>query len=200
MIEKCKYQPYRTALEACATISDRHWATIKSHLKIRHFERGETIIEKGQTENYLSVVAKGCVRFFVYKDDNEINFEFSFENEFSSSYASFLSRSPSLISSGAVEDVTLISIHHDRLQMLYESSAASERIGRLSIAENYIWIEKRVIQLLTSTPEERYLDLLSQYPEYIQRIPQKYLASYLQVKPESLSRIKRKIHSKKERT
>ncbi|WP_299523734.1 Crp/Fnr family transcriptional regulator [Winogradskyella sp.] len=199
MYENCKYQLFRTALEEGAPITDENWDTIKPHLKLRHFNKGEAIIEHGQVENYLSVVAKGCVRFFVHKDGNEINFEFSFEGEFSTSYASFLSRRPSFVLMEAVEDVTLISIHYDNLQTLYKDSATGEKIGRLTTEGYYIWREHREIQLLTLSAEELYIDLLNQYPEYINRIPQKYLASYLQVQPESLSRIKRRIYSNKKR-
>ncbi len=188
------------ALEEGAPITEENWATIRPHLTVRHFAKGETIIGEGETENYLSAVAKGCVRHYVLKDGNEINFDFAFEHELSNSYASFLSRSPSRISIEAIEAVTLISLHYDRLQMLYSESATGERIGRLTTEGYYIWREKREIQLLTLTPEELYLDLLSQYPEYISRIPQKYLASYLQVQPESLSRIKRRIHQNRKRT
>ncbi len=200
MSENCKYHAFRIALEEGVPITDENWATIQPHLKLRHFDKGETIIGEGEIENYLSSVARGCVRHYVHKDGSEINFEFAFENELSNSYASFLSRSPSLVSIEAIEEVTLVSLHFDSLQMLYNSSATGEKIGRLTTEGYYIWREKREIQLLTLTPEELYLDLLSQYPEYINRIPQKYLASYLQVQPESLSRIKRRIYRNRKRT
>ncbi len=200
MSNNCKYQSFRTALEEGAPITDENWATIKPYLIRRHYARGEAIISEGETENYLSSVAKGCVRYYVRKVGNEINFEFAFENELSNSYASFLSRTPSQVSIEAVEEVTLVRLHYDHLQILYNESAIGERIGRLTTEGYYIWREKREIQLLTLSPEELYMDLLSQYPEYINRIPQKYLASYLQVQPESLSRIKRRIHMNRKRT
>ncbi len=200
MSEKCKYESFRIALEEGASILEENWTRIKPFLIIRHFKKGKTIIKEEQIENYLSVIAKGCIRFFIRKDGIEINFEFAFENNFCTSYASFLSRTPSQISLEAIEDVTLISIHYDSLQELYNESPYGERIGRLTTEGYYIWREKREIQLLSSTPEELYLDLLTQYPEYIHRIPQKHLASYLKVQPESLSRIKRRIYENRKRT
>lgn len=198
--EMCKYKSFRIALEESMLLPEESWARIKPHLILRNFKKGEAIIKEGQIENYLSVIAKGCIRFFIYKNDIEINFEFAFEHNFCTSYASFLSRIPSLIWLEAIEDVTLISIHYDSLQELYNGSAYGERVGRLTTEGYYIWREKREIQILSSTPEELYLDLLAQYPDYIQRIPQKYLASYLKVQPESLSRIKRRIHGNRKRT
>jgi CRP-like cAMP-binding protein len=194
--EKSKYQSFRTALEEGAPITSKNWDKIKSHLKLRKFAKGEAIIKEGEVENYMSSIEQGCVRHFVRKAGNEINFEFAFENELSFSFASFLSRSASKLSIEALEDVTLVSIHYNSLQELY-GYPDGEKIGRLTTEGYYIWRENREIQLLTLTAEELYQDLLSQYPEYINRIPQKYLASYLQVQPESLSRIKKRIYGKK---
>lgn len=199
-MEKSPYQAFRSALEEEVPLQDENWDFIRPFLKLRHFKKGEYIIRNGEVENYLSAVASGCVRHFVLKGDHEVSFEFAFENELSNSYASFLSRKPSSIFIEAIEAVTLVSLHYDSLQELYKDSAIGERIGRLTTEGYYIWREQRELMLLTLTPEELYLDLLTQYPEYINRIPQKYLATYLQVKPESLSRIKRRIHKNRRRT
>jgi len=200
LIDQNLYIAFRSALEEGAPIENESWAKIKPFLKVRNFKKGEYIIQEGEVENYLSAVAAGCVRHFVMKDGNDVSFEFAFENELSNSYASFLSRKPSRIYIEAIEAVSLVSIHYDSLQELYKDSATGERIGRLTTEGYYIWREQRELMLLTLTPEELYVDLLSQYPEYINRIPQKYLATYLQVKPESLSRIKRRIHKNRDRT
>ncbi|UII74649.1 cyclic nucleotide-binding domain-containing protein [Flagellimonas sp. HMM57] len=200
LTEKNLYQAFRSALEESAQINTESWTYIKPFLNLRHFKKGEFIIKEGEVENYLSAVASGCVRHFIMKGDDEVSFEFAFENELSNSYASFLSRQPSRIFIEAIEAVSLVSLHYDNLQELYKGSAIGERIGRLTTEGYYMWREQRELMLLTLTPEELYLDLLSQYPEYINRIPQKYLATYLQVKPESLSRIKRRIHTNRKRT
>lgn len=194
------YRAFRTALEEGAPIQDENWSHIRPFLKLRRFKKGEYIIREGQVENYLSAVASGCVRHFIVKEDHQVSFEFAFENELSNSYASFLSRQPSRIFIEAMEDVCLVSLHYNSLQELYKDSAIGERIGRLTTENYYIWREQRELMLLTLSPEELYLDLLSNYPVYINRIPQKYLASYLQVKPESLSRIKRRIYTNRKRT
>lgn len=200
MREENLYNAFRAALEEGAPILDENWSNIKPFLKLRYFKKGEYIIREGEVEYYLSAVASGCVRHFIMKGIDEISFEFAFENELSNSYASFLSRQPSRIFIEAMEDVCLVSIHHDSLQELYKDSAIGERIGRLTTENYYIWREQRELMLLTLSPEELYLDLLSNYPIYINRIPQKYLATYLKVKPESLSRIKRRVHRNKKRT
>ncbi len=200
MREENLYNAFRAALEEGAPILDENWSNIKPFLKLRYFKKGEYIIREGEVEYYLSAVASGCVRHFIMKGIDEISFEFAFENELSNSYASFLSRQPSRIFIEAMEDVCLVSIHYDSLQELYKDSAIGERIGRLTTENYYIWREQRELMLLTLSPEELYLDLLSNYPIYINRIPQKYLATYLKVKPESLSRIKRRVHRNKRRT
>jgi len=194
------FTAFRNALEEGIHIPDENWDAVKPFLKLRHYEKNEVIIREGEVENYLSAVATGCVRHYVMKGNEEISFEFVFENEFSNSYASFLARVPSRFFIEALEDVTLVSIHYDRLQELYSNSAIGERIGRFTTEGYYIYREERELSLLTLTPEERYLQLINQDPVYVNRIPQKYLASYLNVKPESLSRIKRRIYGSKNRT
>lgn len=194
------YNAFRTAIEEGIPIKEENWTYILSYLKLRHFKKGDYIIREGEVENYLSAVAVGCVRHFIVKGKEEISYEFVFENELSSSYASFLSRKPSRFYIEAIEDVSLVSIHHDSLQALYRDSALGEKIGRLTTENYYIYREERELMLLTLTAEELYLDLISNYPVYVNRIPQKYLASYLNLKPESLSRIKKRIHKNRHRT
>ncbi len=191
------YNAFRNALEEGSPIDNEDWSYIRPLLKLRHYKKGEYIIREGEVEDYLSVVAVGCVRHFIVKGEEEISHEFAFEDEFSNSYASFLSRTPSRLYIEAMEDVSLVSIHYDSLQKLYEESDRGERIGRLTTENYYIYREERELMLLTMNPEELYLDLISHYPVYVNRIPQKYLASYLHVKPESLSRIKRRIYGNK---
>lgn len=184
---------FRRALEKTMPYSDEIWEDFSSFLVVDKFKRNEIIIDKGQIDNYLSVVAKGVVRSFVVKNGEEINFEFDFEDEFCSAYASFISRTPSKFYIAAIEETYLARIPFEILEQGYSGNSFGERSGRKSVEMNFVALEERLISLLEDTTEERYLKLLEKYPKFIQRIPQKHLASYLGVKPETLSRLKRKI-------
>ena len=93
----------------------------------------------------------------------------------------------------ALTDCRLYSISHENLQELYEKCEITKKLGRLATEFLLSKKVKREIHLLTKTPLERYEDLLREQPKYIQHIPLKYLASYIGVVPETLSRIRKRI-------
>jgi CRP-like cAMP-binding protein len=161
-------------------------------MKVRTFKKGEHILSAGQTEKYLSIVISGLTRHLV-KEKEDISFDFSFKNDFSSSYASFIQRKPSQFFIEALQPTVLTSFSYNYLHKLYKDYPGSNRFGRLAIEQYFILREKRELSLLMDNATERYKKLLKEHPEYIQQIPLKYLASYLNIKPESLSRIRKRI-------
>lgn len=162
-------------------------------MQLRSFKKGELIIEAGRTESYLSIVIEGLTRHYILKEGEEISFDFSFTNEFNSSYASFVQQQPSQFYIEALQPTLLASFSYDFLQGLYEKYPASNRFGRLAIEDYFVLRETRELSLLTQDASERYKNLLQKQPIYLQQIPLKYLASYLNIKPESLSRIRKQI-------
>ncbi len=162
-------------------------------LRIRCFEKGELILEAGKTERYLSVVLEGLTRHYLIRNGEDKSFDFSFKNEFNSSYASFVQQQPSQFYIEAIEPTLLASFSYEFLNTLYEKYPASNRFGRIAIEDYFVLREKRELSLLTENATERYKKLLEEQPNYVQQIPLKYLASYLNIKPESLSRIRKQI-------
>jgi len=162
-------------------------------MKVRTFKKDEYILSAGETENYLSIVISGLIRHYLIKDGEDISFDFSFQNDFNSSYASFIQREPSRFYIEALQPTVLASFSYDYLHKLYEDYPGSNRFGRVAIEQYFVFREKRELSLLMDNATERYKKLLKEYPDYIQQIPLKYLASYLNIKPESLSRIRKNI-------
>ena len=150
----------------------------------------------GKICNEVGFILSGSFRFFFVKDGIEISNYFSFQNEFISSYRSFLKREPSLINVEAMEDSVVIYFSHSSVQELLGDGRIvlkMERFGRM-IAEYLICCyEERVVSFVTQTPEERYRILLENGDDLLQRIPQHYLANYLGITPVSLSRIRKRI-------
>ncbi|WP_316636440.1 Crp/Fnr family transcriptional regulator [uncultured Flavobacterium sp.] len=164
-----------------------------SCLKTRKFSANELILSNGQLENYLSFIDTGIVRYFVIANDKEITFDFAFRNSFYCAYDSFYNRTKTEVYIQALTDCELYSISNENLQKLYERCETAKKLGR--IATEYLLDKKvkRELNLLTKTPQERYQKLLDEQPKYIQQIPLKYLASYIGVVPETLSRIRKRI-------
>ena len=173
--------------------SENDLSLFLSCIKIRKFSANELILSEGQLENYLSFIDTGIVRYYVIANEKEITFDFAFENSFYCAYDSFYNRTKTEVYIQALADCQLYSISNQNLQMLYEKCKVAKKLGRL--ATEYLLDKKvkRELSLLTKSPQDRYEELLNEQPKYLQQIPLKYIASYIGVVPETLSRIRRRI-------
>lgn len=173
--------------------SENDLAAFLSGIKTRDFSAGDLILSPGQLENYLSFVNTGIVRYYVLTNDKEVTFDFAFKNTFYCAYDSFYRRTKTEVYVEALTNCSLYSISYVDLQQLYEKCETAKKIGRTATEYLLDRKVKRELDLLTKTPQGRYEKLLSEQPKYIQEIPLKYLASYLGVVPETLSRIRKRI-------
>lgn len=176
--------------------TDNEWAIFCKHLHLRSVKKNNRFASHEKVCNEVGFILKGSFRFFFVKDGIEISNYFCFQNEFISSYRSFLKREPSLINIEAMEDSQILYFSHSSIQELLTDDRIvlkMERFGRM-IAEYLICCyEERVVSFVTQTPEERYRLLLQNGDDLLQRIPQHYLANYLGITPVSLSRIRKRI-------
>lgn len=174
-------------------MNDADWDFFSSKLHKETIKRKSTLIKMGAVENYLSFIAEGIVRFYIPQEESDITFGFLFENEFVTAYDSFITRTPSPYQIEALTDTTLWRISFNDLQEVYDTTKSGNLIGR-RMAENMFLIKsKREISFLNKTAEERYLDLFLERPKLLKQIPLKYIASYIGVTPQALSRIRRRI-------
>ncbi|MBB6110705.1 cAMP-binding domain of CRP or a regulatory subunit of cAMP-dependent protein kinases [Mucilaginibacter lappiensis] len=187
---------FRAQVEIFVPLTEAEWQVLKSYLEIIVLKKKKNLAEPGKVCNYLTLVAKGAVRYFHIKDGEEITGYFSFENEFASSYKSFLTRQSAINYVQALEDTILVSFSYNNLQQAYADELIGHKMERMCrlIAEHYlICCEDRIASFVTQTPEERYNKLLETGGEVLQRIPQHYVANFLGITPVSLSRIRRRI-------
>ncbi|MBF2709910.1 Crp/Fnr family transcriptional regulator [Flavobacterium soyangense] len=162
-------------------------------IKTRTFEANEIILFEGQVENYMSFIDKGIVRYYAVHNEKEITFDFAFQNSFYCAYDSFYTRKKTAVYIQAITPCVLHSISHESLNALYAMCETSKKLGQ--IATEYLLSKKvkREMDLLLKTPQERYEALFTEQSKLIQSIPQKYIASYIGVVPETLSRIRKRI-------
>ncbi|WP_299225812.1 Crp/Fnr family transcriptional regulator [uncultured Psychroserpens sp.] len=169
------------------------WDFFSSKLYKERFKKKSTLIEIGEIENYMSFLSEGIVRYYIPQVDSDLTFGFLFENEFITAYDSFITQTPSHYQIETLTNATLWRISFKDLQKVYENTESGNFIGR-RMAENMFLIKsKREISLLSKTAEERYLDLFMERPNLIKQIPLKYIASYIGVTPQALSRIRKRI-------
>ena len=165
----------------------------KSIFKEMHIKKGDFFLEAGEINNKLGFVIKGLVRYFVYKNEDDSTIEFTSEGEFIAEYQSFLDNSEAIQYIQAIEDTTLLVTDNDSIQQLYNKTKHGNLIGRLVIEYRYNHLMRQLLSIYMHDPEQRYRNFIKVYPNLIQRVPQYYIASYVGVKPQSLSRIRKRI-------
>jgi CRP-like cAMP-binding protein len=180
-------------LERIAPLTDRDWQIFSSKLIKRDFPKKAVILKAGQIENHLSFMGNGIVRYYIPKDDNDVTFSFAFENTFISAYDSFLTRSPSIYQIQTLTATTMWSLTYQDLQDIYRDTVIGQTIGRFASEAILLTKTKRELSLLNDTAEQRYLNLFTGQPQLIRQIPLKYIASYIGITPQGLSRIRRRI-------
>ncbi|NOU48173.1 MAG: Crp/Fnr family transcriptional regulator [Bacteroidales bacterium] len=156
-------------------------------------KKGDFFLKEGEVNNKLGFVVEGLVRYFVYKNNEESTLEFSKEGEFIAEYQSFLNQSESIQAIQAIEDTTLLVTDFEGLQSIYNKTKNGNLIGRIVIEFRFGHLMRQLLSIYMHTPEERYIHFLKTFPDLVQRIPQYHIASYVGVKPESLSRIRKRL-------
>ncbi len=159
-------------------------------IKIRKFAKNELLTKAGDVENYFNFIIKGLIRKYYQKGKHEINTQISTEGHIIHSQESFHMRSPSEYSIVTIEPSTVVSISYEDLESVFDKSKKMEHLGRLVITHTMMLKDRWQTQLLKMTPRERFLNFVTRNPELMQRVPQKLLASYLNIKPETFSRFK----------
>ncbi len=158
--------------------------------KVRRFGKKEVITRAGEIENHFNFIVKGLARKFYKKNHHEINTQISLEGQMLLSQESFHSRQPSEYTIETIEPTTLVSISYDDAEKMFASSQRMEHMGRIIVTYSMVIKDKWQMQLIKMTPRERFISFVTKNPELMQRVPQKFLASYLNIKPETFSRFK----------
>ena len=188
-----EYSRLRKFVQQFLVLSEIEWRGFRDALTRRFLKKGEFLSQAGEICSHVSFINRGSFRVFIEVNDQEINKHFFFEHEFATDYCSFLTRSPGLLNIKALEDVELMELNYEKVQGLYEEFPVWQKFGRLIAESLYIQVAKRTQELLLRTPEEMYLKLIEEQSPIIARIPQHYIASYLGIQPETLSRIRKRI-------
>ena len=153
-------------------------------------EKGDYFVQPGQVCPYAGFIQTGLVRYFVNQDGDEKIYSFGLENDFVCDYESFLSQRPCLRAVQAIEDSSLLVVSFAGLHRLFAELTHGERFGRVVIEQIFVKTIGQLVSLYTDSPEVRYQAFSAEYPTLSARITQYHIASYVGVKPQSLSRIR----------
>jgi CRP-like cAMP-binding protein len=165
----------------------------KSSFKPLLLNKGEFFLKAGEINNHIGFLHKGLVRYFVYKDEEESTFEFTKEGEFIADYQSFNNKTQSVQNIQAIEDCEILIIKYENVQTIFNSTKKGNLIGRRIIEHRFDIMVNQLLAIYMQNHEDRYQSFIKHYSDLLQRIPQYLIASYVGVKPESLSRIRRRF-------
>lgn len=183
----------RKILQEKVEISESDWNFIASKLQTKDFKKKEFLITSNQIEQNIYFILEGVFRIFIELAEKDVTSDFGFPNKLISSYSSFLTQTPSVACIQSLTKSKVIFITREDLGEIYKNTSCGESIGRVFAEEFFMYKSKRELSFMKDSPTERYLNLFKEQQNLIQEIPQKYLASYIGITPQALSRIRAKI-------
>jgi len=168
---------------------------IANSMQTRTFLKGEYLLKEGQRSMSTYFILEGCVREYILMDGEEKTTNFFTEEQWAISLNSFTPQNPATHNWVCVEDTTVVVGDEQQAQELFKDFPRFETISRTIMEAAFKEQKEALASYYTDSPEQRYLKLIKSRPGLLQRIPQYYLASYIGVKPESLSRIRKRLAS-----
>ncbi len=173
-------------------LAEEDEAIILSAFEPVTIKKKKELLVSGQICNYLFFITKGCMRsFYIDSKGVEHIYQIRMDNNWISDLESFFSHNPSKYNIEALEDSHLLRISHERLEQLLLEIPRLERYFRILFQKAYINALNRLNATMWESAMDRYNDMLKEHPEIFQRVPLVYIASYLGITPESLSRIRK---------
>jgi CRP-like cAMP-binding protein len=167
---------------------------IDTYFEQKTLKKKEFLLQDNEICNFIAFISEGSIRHFHVKNGDEKTCDISFSTMWVTDFQSFTHNSISIMNLQAMENTTVFLIEKTNLYKLYKACTKFETFGRL-MAESVAQRATEIAMSLSSeNPEERFLNLLKKQPDLFQRIPQKYIANFLGISPESLSRIQKRIY------
>ena len=188
-----KYKAFLGKITSFSPLSEESAAAFLSILEVFSYKKNAIILEDKQISNYMCYIEKGLARIFYHKHDKEVTEWFALEDEFFLSIASFYSREPSHLTVQALEKSEIVAVPHDAFMELCAKYHDIETLHRKMLTACLLLSQERVDSIQFETAQQRYDNLVKKRPAILQRVSLTYIASFLGVTLETLSRIRAKV-------
>lgn len=181
----------------CTELSGDDFAYFNSLLDFKKVPKKTILLHEGDICNFEAFINKGCIRsYYINENGFEVTLQFAIEDWWVSDIASFHEQKPSDIFIESLEDCELLVLSPQTKEKLLKKVPKMERVFRLMVQRNLSALQHRLFKTISTSAQEKYIDFIERYPTVPQRVAQHYIASYLGISPEFLSKIRTKISKK----
>lgn len=192
------FELLRKKIDEIITVTDDDFEYCKTLFLPKKLRKKHYLLQEGDVCRYTAFVEKGILRTYTVDDKGaEHILQFGMEGWWSADLYSFFTKEPSIFNTEAVEDCELLLITQPSWDLLLEKLPAFERYFRILLQNNLVVTQRRLMGSLSETAEQKYLNLIQAFPDFVQRVPQHMIASYLGITRETLSRIRGQISARK---
>ena len=187
------HTPLLQAIRSMIPLSEEEEVIVCQLFKEKHYKKGTFFLAENEVCRLAAFVISGFMRYYINDDGEEKTYGFAKPYNFSCNYESFVPQKPSAQIIQALEDCVLLTISYEDLLLFYEQVRYGDRFGRLVIEQVFIQTLKDRNSFYTDSPESRYEKFISEHTDLLQQISQYHIASFVGIKPQSLSRIRKRL-------
>ena len=181
-------------LNSYLPLTEEETAELDNRVRQKIVKRRQFILSSGDVCKHYNFIAEGCFKMYkVDENGKEHNLHFAIENQWITDIGSFHSEQPSQLYIEAIEPSVILQISKQNLIYFYEKSIKFNRIFRVIVENEYVLLQNRLLQNISTSAERRYLEFIRLYPNLFNRISNVQVASYLGITPEFLSNIRKKL-------
>jgi CRP-like cAMP-binding protein len=188
----------RAHIERRVALSDHDYERVRSFFVPRKFRKRQFFLQEGEVCRQMAFVVDGCLRAYTVDAKGEEHIlQFAIADWWISDLESYLSGLPSKQTIDAVHDSEVMALDLPARDAMVAAVPAMERFFRLLLEANYVATRRRIAESLSVAAEDRYLSFLKTYPALVEQVPLGQIASYLGITPQSLSRIRKELATKR---
>lgn len=197
-LSQASIEPLLKYFERLLPLNKEEKELVNQKFHPRLFRKRQYALQEGNVCTQFYFVVRGCLRMYKIDEQGTVHIlQFAAEDWWIMDLGSFYSEKPSELNIDALEDTMVLQISHDDLISLYTQAPKFHRIFRVLIENSFVSLQKRLLQTISSTAEDRYQYFLETYPHLVNRLSQTQIASFLGITPEFLSRLRNKLSKPK---
>jgi CRP-like cAMP-binding protein len=186
-----------TVKSLCPKVTEVELEYLRSGLSVIELKPKHFYLHSNSIQKEIGFVFSGLMRsFYIDNNGNEISVNFIRENSFATDYPAFITQTPCKYYFQCIEHTVIVNLSYKHIQEGYEKFPILERYGRLVTEEVLKMQQRRIERFLFDNAEKRYLNFVNEYPDLFNRVSVSYLASYLGIERQSLTRIRKKLARK----